>query len=83
MRYRCSDDYYNVVLHQSSQPGFRNVGLMLQDDDQYEVLRGRLEARNILNTSFVSFSDIEVGAGNAVPIDLIETCEREFSHERI
>jgi len=48
-----------------------------------EVLRGRLEARNILNTSFVSFSDIEVGAGNAVPIDLIETCEREFSHERI
>jgi len=56
---------------------------MLQDDDQYEVLRGRLEARNILNTSFVSFSDIEVGVGNAVPIDLIETCEREFSHERI
>ena len=47
VRYRCSDDYYNVVLHQSAQPGFRYVGLMLQDDDQYDALRTRLEARDI------------------------------------
>jgi 2,3-dihydroxy-p-cumate/2,3-dihydroxybenzoate 3,4-dioxygenase len=44
VRYRCSDDYYNVVLHRSSQAGFRYVGLMLQDDQQYETLRSRLEA---------------------------------------
>ena len=47
VRYRCSDDYYNVVLHQSSQPGFRYIGLMLQDDSQYEVLRTRLDQRRI------------------------------------
>jgi 2,3-dihydroxy-p-cumate/2,3-dihydroxybenzoate 3,4-dioxygenase len=47
LRYRCSDDYYNVVLHQSSQPGFRYVGLMLQDDRQYETLRSRLETLDI------------------------------------
>jgi len=47
VRYRCSDDCYNVVLHQSAQPGFRYVGLMLQDDDQYDALRTRLEARDI------------------------------------
>jgi 2,3-dihydroxy-p-cumate/2,3-dihydroxybenzoate 3,4-dioxygenase len=47
LRFRCSADYYNVVLHQSAQPGFRYVGLMLQDDDQYEVLHRRLEARGI------------------------------------
>ena len=47
VRYRCSDDRYNVVLHQSAQPGFRYVGLMLQDDDQYDTLRTRLEARGI------------------------------------
>jgi 2,3-dihydroxy-p-cumate/2,3-dihydroxybenzoate 3,4-dioxygenase len=47
VRYRCSDDYYSVVLHRSSQPGFRYVGLILQDDAQYEALRGRLQARGI------------------------------------
>jgi len=47
LRYRCSDDYYNIVLHQSSQPGFRYVGLMLQDDEQYEALRTRLEGRSV------------------------------------
>jgi 2,3-dihydroxy-p-cumate/2,3-dihydroxybenzoate 3,4-dioxygenase len=47
LRFRCSADYYNVVLHQSAQPGFRYIGLMLQDDNQYEELRRRLEARDI------------------------------------
>jgi 2,3-dihydroxy-p-cumate/2,3-dihydroxybenzoate 3,4-dioxygenase len=47
VRYRCSGDYYNVVLHPSPHPGFRYVGLMLQDDQQYETLRTRLEARGI------------------------------------
>jgi len=47
LRYRCSDDYYSVVLHQCAQPGFRYIGLMLQDDNQYEALRVRLESRSI------------------------------------
>jgi 2,3-dihydroxy-p-cumate/2,3-dihydroxybenzoate 3,4-dioxygenase len=48
LRYRCSDDdYYNVVLHRSAQPGFRYIGLMLQDDHQYAALRTGLEGRGV------------------------------------
>jgi 2,3-dihydroxy-p-cumate/2,3-dihydroxybenzoate 3,4-dioxygenase len=45
--YRCSDDYHNVSLHEAPTPGFRHLGLMLQDAAQVEILRRRLEQNNV------------------------------------
>jgi len=47
LRFRCSGDRYNVVLHQSTTPGFRALGLMLESDQQFDVLERRLQDRGI------------------------------------
>lgn len=44
---RCSDDYHSVSLRAAPTPGFRHVGLMLESDQQYEVLRQRLDQHQI------------------------------------
>jgi len=56
VRYRCSDDYYSVVLHQSPRPGFRYIGMMLQDDTQYDELRTRLDVHHV---PYEMISDVE------------------------
>jgi 2,3-dihydroxy-p-cumate/2,3-dihydroxybenzoate 3,4-dioxygenase len=47
LRFRCSDDPYTVVLHQSAAPGHKRTGLMLEDDRQFEHLFARLRAAGI------------------------------------
>lgn len=47
LRFRCSDDPYAVVLHQSDIPGFKRVGWMLEDDQQFEPLYASLRANNV------------------------------------
>jgi 2,3-dihydroxy-p-cumate/2,3-dihydroxybenzoate 3,4-dioxygenase len=44
---RCSDDYHSVSLYAAPTPGFRHVGIMLESDQQYEVLRQRLDQHHI------------------------------------
>lgn len=45
--FRCSDDYHSISLHAAAMPGFRHVGLMLESDQQFEVLRQRLDQHRI------------------------------------
>ena len=46
-RFRCSNDHYSVVLHQSAAPGFRYVGVSLEDDQQYAALERALGAAGV------------------------------------
>jgi 2,3-dihydroxy-p-cumate/2,3-dihydroxybenzoate 3,4-dioxygenase len=46
-RFRCSDDYYSVILHASAEPGFRYVGVSLEDDRQYAALEQALGSAGI------------------------------------
>lgn len=47
IRFKCSDDPYAVVLHQSDRPGFKRGGWMLEDEQQFEVLHRTLTAHGI------------------------------------
>jgi len=46
-RFRCSEDPYAVVLHQSDAPGFKRVGWMLESADQFKNLFERLNQANV------------------------------------
>lgn len=46
-RFRCSNDFYSVILHQSADPGFRYLGISLEDDRQYAELGRSLDAEGI------------------------------------
>ena len=43
VRFRCSDDHCNIVLHQNDTPGVRLVGFMLEGDEQFAAVRKRME----------------------------------------
>lgn len=47
LRFRCSDDPYAVVLHRSNIPGFKRVGWMLEDGNQFDPLCERLTAAGV------------------------------------
>ena len=46
-RFKCSEEPYAVVLHQADRPGFKRGGWMLEDDRQFAVLHGRLDANGV------------------------------------
>src|SRR5271155_3201061 len=56
LRFRCSDDPYNVVLHQASEPGYKRAGWMLEDEDQFTALHRQLRDHNV---DFEALSAIE------------------------
>lgn len=47
LRFRCGDDPYSVVLHQSDQPGYKSAGWMMESVEQFTPLEASLKAHNV------------------------------------
>jgi 2,3-dihydroxy-p-cumate/2,3-dihydroxybenzoate 3,4-dioxygenase len=45
--FRCDDDLYSVALHQSSTPGYKRAGWILEDSSQFENLHRQLKLANV------------------------------------
>jgi len=47
LKFLCGTDNCEVVLHESTTPGFRSMALALQSEEAFETLRARLEERGV------------------------------------
>lgn len=47
VRFRCSGDYYTVVLHEAKVAGYKRSGWMLEDEAQFDLLHGVLAAKGV------------------------------------
>lgn len=45
--FRCSGDHHNVVLHQAAEPGLKRIGWEVENEENLELLRGRLAAAGL------------------------------------
>ena len=68
LRLRCSDDPYNVVLHQSSTAGYKRAGWMLEDASQFEALEKQLRANDVPFENLSGGECSERGFGRATRI---------------
>lgn len=68
LRFRCGDDPYNVVLHQSKSPGHKRTGWKLESDAQFENLSAQLNDHHVAHEALSTGECEDRGFAHAMRI---------------